>query len=212
MRNLLYLLMLFIAISSCKKEHTATVIYQDALTTNDLTWTVDSTNYGVSKFDQGHYSIRSDSPVRIRYSFAPYATINFPYTVQVDGTAVLDNTSLLGSVAVIFNRVDSIDYTVAEVWTNGTYRIWKKVNGTNSTLVNFTYNSAIQSYSGNKNTIKVIQNQSSMELQINNTSMGTFNISLPAQLVETGPAVSTAGSPTFTPVTGLFDNFSIWKN
>ena len=211
MRNLFYLLILFITISSCKKDTAATVVYQDTLTTDNQTWTVDSTIYGVSKFDQGHYSIRVDSSDRIRYSLAPYSNITFPYTVQVDGMAVLDNTNLTGNVAVVFNYVDNINFAVAEVWTNGTYRIWTRVNGNTSTLVNFTYNSAIQSYSGKKNTIKVIQNQSSVELQINNISMGTFNLALPSQLVETGPAVATAIS-NFTPVTGLFNNFSISKN
>jgi len=80
-----------------------------------------------------------------------------------------------------------------------------------STVVNFTANAAIQTGYGSKNTIKLIQNKTTMELRVNNVSMGTFNIALPTALVETGPAVATAIS-NFTPVTGLFNNFSISKN
>ena len=198
-------------ISSCKKEPKANIIYQNNLTTDDQTWLVDSTNYHVRKFDQGHYSIRVDSPDHITYSLAPYGTINFPYTVQLDGTAVLDSTSGLGNVAVVFNVADNIDFAVAEVWTNGTYRIWTRINGSTSTLVNFTFNSAIRTGSGSKNTIKIIQNQYNMELQINNISMGTFYTSLPSSNVGAGPEVATAISG-FTPVTGQFNNFSIAKN
>jgi len=214
MKNTIYLLLLaFITISSCKKESAASdVVYQDTLVTNDQTWPVDSDNIHMRKFNQGHYSIRVDSPDIITYALAPYANISFPYSVQVDGTTVLDSTDLTGNVAVIFNVADNIDFDVAEVWTNGTYRIWTRINGSTSTLVNFTYSTAIKTGSGSKNTVKVIQNQSNMELQINGVSMGTFILPLPSSLVQTGPAVATASNPGFTPVTGLFNNFSIAKN
>lgn len=199
--------------TGCKKEPaaTATIVYQDDLVSDNHTWLVDSNSYRVRKFDRGHYSIRVDTQDRLVYSLAPYATINFPYTVQVDGITELDDTLKLGNVAVVFNVTDNINFTVAEIWTNGTYRIWTRVNGTTSTVVNFTTNSAIQTGSGSKNTIKLIQNQSTMELQVNNVSMGAFNISLPSSLVQTGPAVATAIS-NFTPMAGLFNNFSISKN
>jgi len=212
MKNVLYILvLLLITVSSCKKPM-ATVVYQDDLTTDNQTWLSDSTVYSVIKFDQGHYSIRVDSPNRITHTSAPYANINFPHTVQVDGTTVLDNTNQQGAIGILFDQIDSIDYTVAEIWTNGTYRIWQKVNGLNSILVDFTYNTAIQTGSGSKNTIKVIQNKSDVEMVVNNISMGIFTIPLPAQLVKTGPSVSTASALNFTPVTGLFNNFSISKN
>jgi hypothetical protein len=214
MKKLLYLLLLpFIMFSSCKKDNIATamVIYQDSLVTDNHTWLEDSTNYHIRKFDQGHYFIRVDSPGIITYSLAPYANIGFPYSVQVDGTPVLDDAGQLGSVAVIFNVVNNSNFDVAEVWTNGTFRIWTMANSGASTLVNFTFSPAINTGSGNKNTIKLVQSQSTVELLVNNTAMGTFNLVLPSGLVEAGPAVATAGTG-FTPVTGLFNNFSILKN
>ena len=213
MKHLFYLsLLLLITVSSCKKPGSAAVIvYQNSLVADNQTWLVDSNNIHVRKYTNGHYSIRVDSPDIISYSLAPYANINFPYTVQVDGAAVLDSTGGLGNVAVIFNVADNIDFAVAEIWTNGTYRIWTRANGSTSILVNFTYSAAIHTGSGSTNTIKLIQNQYNVELQVNNTSMGTFDITMPTSLVGTGPAVATPASP-FTPITGLFNNFSIAKN
>jgi hypothetical protein len=212
MKYLFYLSFLFMAISACKKDAAPDIIYTDTLTTNNLTWTVDSNSISIRKFDQGHYSIRVDSPQIITYTLAPYSSINFPYTVQVDGTPILDDANQLGGFAIVFNYVDHSDYDVAEVWTNGTYRIWNRTNGNILTVVNFTYSAAIPPGSNNKSTIKVVQNQSNMQLQINGTSVGTFNISLPSSLVQTGLATSTAGINYFTPVTSLFNNFSIAKN
>ena len=214
MKYLLYFCLLFlIAFSSCKKGPTVNILYQDTLTTDNQTWLVDSNNYHVRKFIQGHYTIKVDSPNHITYAPAPYASINFPYTVQVDGTPVLDSAGGWGNVAIAFNIVDNNNFDVAEIWTNGTYRIWTKANGSISNLVNFTSTAAIQTGSGSKNTIKIIQSQYNAELKINNTSMGTFGISLPSSSVQTGPAAATASlGYGFTPVTGQFNNFSIDKN
>jgi hypothetical protein len=213
MKYLLYFsLLTFIAISSCKKDAAPDIIYQNTLVTADQAWTVDSNSLDVRKFYQGHYSIRVDSTEIISYTLAPYSTINFPYTVQVDGTAILDDPGMLGGMAIVFNYVDHGDYDVAEIWTDGTYRIWIRTNGNISTFVNFTSSSAINAGSGSKNTIKVIQNQSDMQLVINGTSMGTFTLGLPSSLVQTGPATFTASPPYYTPVTTLFNNFSIVKN
>ena len=213
MKNLIYLLFLLLAaVSSCKKDSTAAnIIYQDDLVNDKQTWPVDSSSYYVRNFDQGHYSVRVDTPDRLVFSAAPYGNINFPYTVQVDGISLLDDINLRGNVAIVFNHVDHINFDVAEVWTNGTYRIWTRVNNVTSTFVNYTYSSAINTGSGSKNTIKIIQNQSTVELQINNVSMGTFNIALPSALVQTGPGVATAIS-YYTPMAGIFNNFSIGKN
>ena len=209
---LCFSLLICIAISSCKKDAAPDIVYQNTLVTDNQTWTIDSESISIRKFDQGHYSIRVDSPQIITYTLAPYSTINFPYSVQVDGTIVLDNPSQLGGMAIVFNYVDHGDYEVAEIWSNGTYRIWTRTSGNISTLVNYTVSSAINHGSGSKNTVKVIQNQSNMVLQVNGISLGTFNIALPSSLVQTGPATSTSGLTYFTPVTCLFNNFSIVKN
>jgi len=212
MKYLFYLtFVIFLSVSSCKKE-TSTIVFQDTLVSNDQLWPIDSSSTEIRQYYQGHYSIRVDSPEIIDYSLAPYSTINFPYTVQVDGIAELDDPSQWGAIAIVFNYADHNDYDVAEIWANGTYRIWTRINGNISTLVNFTYSADINTGSGTKNTVKVIQNQSAMQLVINGFSMGTFNLALPSSLVQTGPATATAGSQDYTPVTGLFNNFSIAKN
>jgi hypothetical protein len=213
MKNLLYLLViLLVIISSCgKPAPPAGIVYQDALTTNDNTWPVDSATHHVRKFEQGHYSITVLSPDVLTYSLAPYGTINFPYTVQVDGTTVLDSASQPGNVAVVFNFIDDNNFAVAEIWTNGTYRIWTRALGQTTTVADYSLSTAIITGSGSKNTITVIQNQTIMELKVNNVSMGVFVIALPSSPVQTGPAVAN-GVSNFAPVTGLFNNFSIGRN
>jgi len=215
MRNLSFyiLMVLLILVASCKKDATgtATIIYQDSLTTNDQTWYVDSTINEVTQFSGGHYSIRGVEPNQLSFSTAPYGNINFPYSVQVDGTIDLDNSGGSDNIALIFNHCNNSNYDIVDIWTNGTYRIWQKVNGNDSILLNNTFNSAINTGSGSKNTIKVIQNQSNMQLLVNGVSMCTYNIGLPAVYVEAGIGIGTSGA-NFTPVTGLFNNFSISKN
>jgi hypothetical protein len=205
-------LLLLTAISACKKDAGPDYVFKDSLVTNNQTWLIDSGSISIRKFTQGHYSIRVDSPATLSWSLAPYSNINFPYTVQVDGTPLLDNTNQTGGFAIVFNYTDDNDFDVAEVLTNGTYRIWQKTNGSNSTLVNYTVSAAITPGSGSINTIKVIQNQSSMQLLVNGISLCTFNITLPSSLIQTGPAAIAIGQPLFTPVTTLFNNFSIAKN
>jgi hypothetical protein len=213
MKNLFYLVpILLVTISSCSKPAPpAGIVYQDALTTDNHTWPVDSTTYHVRKFDQGHYTITVKSPNISTYSLAPYGTINFAYTVQLDGTTVLDSASQPRNVAVIFNFVDNNNFAVAEIWTNGMYRIWTWANSQRTIVADYTLSTAIITGPGSKNTIKVIQNQTIMELKVNNVSMGVFVIALPSSAVQTGPAVAN-GASNFAPVTGLFNNFSIARN
>jgi hypothetical protein len=187
------------------------IVYQDDLTTDNNTWTTAATNIDVRRFSDGHYSIRNKRSDHIVYSLAPYSTINFPYTVQVEGTTILDDPSQRGNVSVVFNYTDNVDFNVAEIWTNGTFRIWTRANGITSTTVGFTVNSAIHTGSGSTNTIRLVQDQTTTQLYVNNILLGTFNIPMPAKLIQTGPAVATAKN-NYTPETGLFNNFSISKN
>jgi hypothetical protein len=203
---------LLFAFASCKKDSTQIAVYQDDLTTDKQTWNVDSSSNGYRKFDQGHYLITVDTINELFYSLAPYYTINYPYSVQVDGTFELLNSNGIGAVGIIFNHIDANNYSRADVWTNGTYAIVTKTNGTFTTNISSTYSSVINPLSGSENTIKVIQNASTLELLINNTSVATYPISLPASNCSSGVVALTDPNPYYTPVTGWFNNFILSKN
>ena len=206
-------LLLLIIIASCKKNETDSVIlYQDNFSIDEKTWPVDSTDYRVKYYYQGHYIMRVDSINYLAYSLAPYS-LNFSYAEQVDATIQLENSDKLGNIGFVFNHIDNSNYSVIEICNNGTYRIWTKNNGIDSTIVSSTFNSAINTGNGIKNTIKIIQGSSSLELQINNNSIGSFSIPLPKSTYFTVGISTGTGVPItyFTTVKGLFNNFILSK-
>ena len=208
-REIYFIMLLLIAIVSCKKTDTEpTIIYQDDLSVDKKTWTVDSTRVHVRKFYQGHYLISEDSIGRFEYSLAPCETINYSYSMQVEGSINLDNINLLGNIGLIFNYIDGSNYSVLEIFNNGTYRIFKRNNGVTSTIIPTTICAAIHIGSGVYNTIKIVQNNTSLELQLNNILVGRFSIPLPNAYIKVGITAGTGGTNgQFTPVTGLFNNF-----
>jgi len=213
-KELYFILLVFIALTSCNLIQTDTtnskIIYQDNLKVDQKTWTSDSTNLHVRKFYQGHYSLKVDSMNIISYSIAPYGTLNFPYSVQVDATAILDNSDMRGNVGIVFNFIDKSNFDVAEISTNGTYHLWSKVDGDNENIVSSTISSAINSGSGSKNTLKLIQTSDSLVVQINSITVGSFPVSIDDSYLSVGVCTSTVTND-FTPVTGLFNNFILSK-
>jgi hypothetical protein len=200
----------FIVLMSCKKNKTDSVIlYQDSLTVNNKTWLIDSTRTHVRKYSNAHYEIRVDTvPHIIDYSLAPYQTINFPYTMQVDAIIKTPNINGLSEIGLIFNYIDALDYSALAVSNNGSFWIWKRVNGSNTTLITTTYSSAILTGYNEVNTIKLIQNTTSIELIINAVSQGHFSIALPDKYIKTGFFTGTISTSTV----GLFNDFVLTKN
>lgn len=213
-KEICFIVLMLFALASCKKIEsllsTETVIYQNDLKVDDGTWTSDSTKVHVRKFYQGHYFLRVDSLNIISYSLAPYGTLDFPYSVQVDATAQLDDTNMHGNVGLVFNFVDKSNYNVFEISTSGTYHIWSRVDGDIEQVVMSTISSAIKKGSGSMNTIKLIQGTDSLEVKINNTSLGYFQVSIAYSDCKVGVSTSTAANE-YTPVTGLFNNFILSK-
>ena len=209
MRNFLFALLMLVVLGSCKKnESESTIVYQDNLTIDKMTWPSDSTSVHIRKFYQGHYFLEVDSvPNIISYSFAPFGTLNYPYSVQVDAILQINNSNEIGFVGIIFNRVDKNNYCVVELCSNSTYRIWKRTNGSITNILTSTYSSIINTDNSAKNTIKVIQGSSSIQLFINNASLGSFNLSIPNVYFQVGVSTSTY----LVPVIGLFNNFIIEK-
>ena len=220
MKKIFYLCLLIISlISSCTKNDKSPIVvspmiivFQDSLSVYDNGWLVDSTSAEVHKFYGGHYVMRLDTIGRLLYSLAPYATLNFPYSLQVDATIQLDLSSQQGCIGLIFNYVDPNDYYILEVYNYGDYRIWQRLKGSTVILNNSTYSTAINIGSGFKNTIKINQDSTSLKLSINNAPIGTFAIPLINSYTRVGLVIGT-GVPSayYTPMDGLFNNFSITK-
>ena len=214
-KEIYFVTLLLITLASCKKnESESTIVYQDNLSVDKKTWLCDSSSNYVRKFYQGHYYIRTDTINRFGYSLAPYGTIDFPYSVQVDAVIQLDNPSDIGYVGIIFNHTDVTHFSIIQVDNTGEYFIWSYNNGNYATNAPLTYSPAIQRESGVKNTIKIIQSTTSVELQINNNTMGTFTLPIPTNYIQVGLLAGTVPSNSnyYTPVTGLFNNFIITEN
>jgi len=211
MRKIIFILLALAFLISCKKDETKpgpTIVYQDDLTSNKNTWATDSTSVHLRKFYQGHYLLKVDSvPNIITYSFAPFGTLNYPYSIQVDAMMQIDNSDMIGEVGMIFNRIDKNNYCIVEISNNGTYRIWQRINGNITSIISSTLNPVIRSGLSVKNTIKIIQSSTSVQLLINNTSIGTYNLSIPNTFFQVGVTTATY----LVPVTGLFNNFMIEK-
>jgi hypothetical protein len=211
------LLIIILATASCKKDTVATestVVYQNSLTVNDKTWITDSTSLHVRKFYQNHYSIKEDSLNQFESSLAPFATINYQYSVKVDAATLPNDTSKLGYVGIIFNYVNATQYSIFEITNNGTFSAWTYNSGTFTNIVGTTFFGAIRTANGIVNTIQITQNYTTVDFQINNVDAGSFPSALLSSNVQVGVlagAVPTSESVYFTPVTGLFNNFSITK-
>lgn len=214
-REIYFILFLLFTLASCKKDENGTnsateptIVYQDSLTVDKHTWPSDSASTYVRKFYQGHYLIRCDTIGELVWAFSQYGTINFAYSAQVDGTIQLDDPNQLGTIGIVFNYLDHNNYSLVEVLNNGQYSIWTKNNGVYSNVVS-SISSAILTGNGVKNTIKIIQNMTSMELQINNNSITKASISMPNN-IKVGIYIAT-GFQNYTPTTGLFNNFILSK-
>ena len=205
-------ILLISLISACKKNDSVSpIVYQDNFSVADFDWPVDSTTGASREFTGGQYSIQLSQTGVLEYALAPYFTLNFPYSLQVDGTIKLDSTSQQGSMGVIFNFVDRKNFDILEVYNLGYYMIWQQSNGLDSVLVKPTYSNAINTGIGIKNSIKIIQNSSTLQLLLNNASAGTFALPLVKTYSQVGIFAGTSVPPYYTPVDGLFSNFIITK-
>jgi len=214
MEKFLCLFLVVCMFVSCKKNESdqvtqpSVVVYQDNLTVDQGKWPVDSNSVRVKKFYEGHYLIEVDSvPNVIAYSLAPYDSINYYYSVQLDATMQFSSSATSGFVGIIFNWIDNKNYYVTEVTGKGYYRIWQRIDGSITTIQTATLNSVIQTGNLAKNTIKIIQSADAVQLIINGTTIGSFDCKFPGVFVKVGLSTATGQNP----VKGLFNNFILEK-
>jgi|GEM_PF-2736139 len=203
--------------SSCKKSSenvkpSPTIVYAHKLQTEDMTWYVGSSGAFAYKFDQGHYSIYTNSTNYTYFASAPFGTINYPYSVQVDARINLEDITRSAAAGIVFNRIDVNDYSVIAISSVGTYYVYTYNNGTFTDIVKATFSPYIKTGSNAKNTITLNQNKSSIDVLINYIKVGTYSLSMPTgTYITVGPYIATYSDNYYTPVTGLFNNFIIAK-
>lgn len=219
-------LLLLLFIVSCKDDPEpaldaqSTILYEQDFSVDNVGWVTDSTAYHVRKFYQGHYSIRQDSVNIAGFSLAPYPSINFPYSVQVDGIIQLDDPKEVGFIGIVFNYTDKNHFSIFEIANDGTYFIWSYDNGSTSSIAPDTNCPSFKTGSGVRNTLKISQNADKIQLRINDVVVARYPSTLPNDYVYAGVFVGTAnrrdpgnaGGIYFTPTTGLFNNFILTKN
>ncbi|HTJ48642.1 MAG TPA: hypothetical protein VL443_04235 [Cyclobacteriaceae bacterium] len=226
-RETYFILLFLLTIVSCKQndpepdlDSKSSIIYQDSLSVDKKVWISDSTVYHVRKFYQGHYSVREDSIDTGGYSLAPYSTINFPYSIQVDGIIQLDDPSKTGYIGIVFNLTDNNHYSIFEIDNDGMYFIWTNNNGSTTTIAPYTQCSSFKTGSGVKNTLKLSQNSNKIQLRVNDVVVGKFKVAMPSDNMQAGVFVGTLNKKVpsnvedlyYSPTTGLFNNFILTKN
>ena len=220
MKPYLYIpLILLIALVSCKKSSTSAPLYQNSLTVDDGTWYVNSNSYGdwwgyTSVGNNSFYYITNYQSNEHLYSLAPYNPITSAYNVQVTATINHLDSGVAGA-GIIFNYQDSNDFAYVSVRSDANFRIWQHTAGVLDSLCPLTPCAAINA-TGTANIIKVVQTQDSMKLVINNVQAYSTALALLSYTttgtLKAGVTAITTGSPTFTPVTVDFNNFSISKD
>jgi hypothetical protein len=189
----------------------AVVLYKESFLMDDHQWKVDSTSNYILKYYQSHYSLKSNKIKNLLFSTAPYGNIDFPYSVQVDGIIQVENLKKVGYLGVIFNLIDTNNYSSFEIGSDGSYFIWNFNKGKYTYLGYASYNQEVKTTSGAKNTLKVTQNASTIDFQINTVYIKTISLAMLKSAIQVGVSVDT-DSALFTPTTNLFNNFIISKN
>ena len=217
MNYLLVAASILVLTSSCKKKDddvkpSPVILYQDKLVTDNDTWYKLNTNDYILEFAQGGYSIVSNVAGYFYSSRAPYNLSASPYILQVDVTTILQDVSKSGYVGFFFNSSSNTNYSVFCIYTDGKYGIWK-YDGAYTTVISPTYSAAIRKGSGSKNTIRLAQNKTHVNVQVNNQNLGTYALALPPTMNSAGLMVGAMNlNYGFTQVRGVFNNFVIKTN
>lgn len=203
--GILFIALAFLSIACKKNSPENQIIFQDDFSTNKG-WTVGNIQSLIYAYNNSKYQITVDTPGIMCWSFAPYGftpysgEINYTYSLKVDFTITLDDNSKLGLAGLLFNYIDNQNFSFVFISDNGFYEILQKLNGTPYTIVPATSSKAINLEKGSVNTLELIQNAKTLELNINNQSIGTFQIGKVNSDIRVGLMVSSDVIQNFSKV------------
>ncbi len=204
------LIIILTIIISCKKSEENPIVYQSTLSASDPSWyTGSGVGYSIG-FSQGKYEISTTSSGSFAYAFAPVSSISYPYSISVDASIQLTDTSKLGYCGFIFNFVDINDYTALMITSGGRFGIFEFANGSYSMPVPITQTNALKQGSGVVNTIQLTQNSNSVEIRINDTVINNFTLALVSN-GRVGLFAQSATDRSFTNTIGGFNNLVMKK-
>jgi len=204
------ILITLMTIASCKKDEDENIVYQTNFSKNNGWYIEESDNYS-HRINQGKYEIEVNSPDYYAYSIAPYSDITFDYSISVDCSLILDDTTKFGALGLVYNFFDNNYFTFFLIDNNGYFQVTKREGPNLKVLVQSNLNNGILNNSGQTNRLEVIQRSASTEFKVNNIVVGTLSYGRNYPKVKAGLVTLSATDPGFTKVKAIFDNFTIMR-
>jgi hypothetical protein len=204
------ILITLMTIASCKKDEEENIVYQTNFSENDG-WYIGESEDFTHRIYQNKYEIGVNSPNYYVYSIAPYSDITFDYSISVDCSLTLDDSTKLGALGLTYNYFDKDYYTFFIIYNDGYFQVTKKEGHNYTTLIQSNVNNGILNNSGQTNRLEVIQRSTSAEFKVNDIVVGTLSYERDYPKVKAGLAALAVADPYFTNVKAMFDNFVIKK-
>jgi hypothetical protein len=196
---------------SCKKNQENMIVYHSSLNAWDPAWYNSYSNDYICRFNQCEYEISILQVDYYAYALTPVSKIDYSYSMKVDVSIQLSDTTKAGYAGFIYNFIDIHNHTVFLISPAGYFEIYNVSNDVYSYPAPWTQTRALKKESRAVNTIELRQNLSSVEVMINNTQIATF----PDFITPNGKVGLTAHSAyslsNFTNVIGSFNNLLIEK-
>lgn len=208
MKKIFFLITLIsISFSACKKNDDVKVAdelkYATDFSEDDHLWYRDA-DHIITPGSNGHYTMNQSQANYQSWAFAPYATINYNYSIRA---TVKLNFGTLGCTGLVYNFLDNDHYYAFYTLNDGTFYAFKKSGPEFTSLVNRSYSAVIKAGVGQTNFLEVRQSGNTASFLVNGTQIGSCQSVRGPGLVRAGIALAT----TTDPITGDFDNVSIWK-
>jgi hypothetical protein len=211
-KNILFTgIVLILILNFCKKNQENLIVYQSSLDAYDPLWYYSNSIGYTCGFNQGAYEISILQADHYAFSTAPVSKIDYPYSIKVDVSIHLSDTTKEGYAGFIYNFIDIYNHTVFLISPDGYFEIFNVANGVYSYPTPWTQTGAIKKGSRVINTIELTQNSSSIEVIINNTQIATFLYALTPNSRVGLIAHGAYSLSNFTNVVASFNNLLIEK-
>jgi hypothetical protein len=203
-------LMVSLFVFSCKKtDSDPSLIYQSNFAVDDGKWA--DAKCPFCQFYQGKYQVESWGYNRINFALVPIGNISGNYSMIVECSLALDDSTKTGYTGMLYNGADPNNYRIFYYSNRGYFNMYQWYQGKTTTLQDWTFSNAIHKGMNATNILEIRQYDKSIDFLINKVAVASlknsheFNFRL-------GLASGTQVDPNLaTNVTGTFDNLLITK-